>query len=65
MLRSEGKEMHKKSIVIMVLVAVMLVSIMPVFAAKPTTKTAKSNQGAKQSNKVAKPVTPASAIRSI
>jgi hypothetical protein len=58
--------MHKKSIIIMALVAVMLVSIIPVFAAKPTTKAAKaaskavkSNQAANHASQVAKPVTPA------
>jgi hypothetical protein len=50
--------MHKKTIIIMALVAVMLVSIVPVFAAKPTTKAAKAASKAVKPNQ-AKTVSPA------
>jgi hypothetical protein len=41
--KNEEKKMHKKAMIITALVAVMLVSIVPVFAAKPTTSPAASN----------------------
>jgi hypothetical protein len=51
--------MHKKTIVIMALVAVMLVSIIPVFAAKPATKPAKAASKALKANQATKTVSPA------
>ena len=51
--------MHKKTIIIMALVAMMLVSIVPVFAAKPTTKAAKAASKAAKPNQATKTVTPA------
>ena len=55
----EERTMHKKTIIIMALVAMMLVSIVPVFAAKPTTKAAKAASKAAKPNQATKTVTPA------